>query len=91
MFSLGDKDGNRTIRARSLPAVDRLNDLWRLPGVPDLTIDAARPDRAVIRNGRTVLLEVLPGDTSDGEVAAEARRLRDRITDALKSRPTRKP
>ena len=87
MFSLGDKNGNPTIRARSLPLIDRLNDLWRLDPPPELTVDTASPRRAVIRAGDRDVLEVLPGDAPDGDAAAEARRLRELLANALRSRP----
>jgi hypothetical protein len=86
MFSLGDKNGSPTIRARSLPLVDRLNDLWRLEALPELTVDASSPRRAVIRAGDRDVLEVLPGDAPDGDAAAEARRLRELLANALRTR-----
>jgi hypothetical protein len=89
LFSLGDKDGNRTIRSRSLPLIDRLNELWRLEPAPELTVDETNSNRAVIRAGGKSILEVLPGDAPGRDAPAEARRLRDLLTEALRARPER--
>jgi hypothetical protein len=78
-----------TIRARSLPLVDRLNDLWRLDHVPELTVDAINPNRAIVRADGRHILDVLPGDAADRDSVAEARRVRDLLLEALRARPER--
>jgi hypothetical protein len=78
-----------TIRARSLPLVDRLNDLWRLDHVPELTVDEGNPNRAIVRADGRHLLEVLPGDAADRNPAAEAHGVRNLLLEALRARPER--
>jgi len=76
---LGDKAGNRTIRSRSLPLVDRLNDLARLPRTPELRVDGNR----IVAEGR-VVIDVLPGDVTKGDVQSTAQEWRHSIAEALK-------
>lgn len=62
VFSLGDKNGNVSIRSRSLPLVKRLNHLYREAAVPRLSVAATGATTARIDADGRMLIEVLPGD-----------------------------
>lgn len=72
LFCLRDRAGYSTVRSRSSPLTQRLNELSRLDRPPDFTI-VAKGNEARIEAGGTLIAEVKPGDVVQGDAESTAR------------------
>jgi hypothetical protein len=62
LFTLRDKDGHRSIRDRSLPAIHQLNQLWKHHQPASIHIRGSGDQRVKLEVNGTVVLETLQGD-----------------------------
>jgi hypothetical protein len=61
--------------------------LWRRERRPQLTVEEVAPGHARIRAGDAAVVDILRGDAADGDVVSSARKLRDVLDEALRTRP----
>ena len=87
LFELVDKAGNDSIRDRSLPFAERLNEFWRAQHPPLLTVGRTSAGVARIYAGREPLFDVLAGDVRDGDLMETAQRWTNSLNAALRSKP----
>ncbi len=87
LFCLRDRAGYPSVRSRSLPLTQRLNELARLDGPPNFTITATG-NEARIDAGGVLVAEVKPGDVVNGSAESTAREWVRAMTETLgKSEP----
>ena len=85
LFCLRDRAGHPTVRARSLPLIQRLNDLSQLERLPQFAITASNNEARIEADG-TLVAEVKSGDVRNGTAEATAREWAHAINEALRKR-----
>ena len=87
LFCLRDRAGRPTARSRSLPLIQRLNELALLDRPPHFTIRSTGNEARIDADG-VLLAEVKPGDVVHGTAESTARQWVQAINDSLrKDRP----
>jgi hypothetical protein len=85
LFSLRDKDGHRSIKDRSLPAIQKLNQLWERHRPVSIRLRQTDAARVKIAIDDFVVVETLPIDAAGEEVPIVARRWAEALRKAFES------
>jgi hypothetical protein len=83
LFSLRDKDGHRSIKDRSLPSIQKLNQLWERHRPVSIQLRQRDPRRVKIAVDDTVVVETLPQDAAGEEVPVVAARWAEALKKAF--------